>query len=1121
MKKTIIHQFHSGSAYGDAITNSMLLIRRLLLNMGFVSKIYVEQVAPELEHELYPHTKLKLKPEDIILIHHSMGHDIAEWIMSLPGKKILVYHNITPAGFFPEGSAYRHYSLLGRKQLGSFLPIMAASICDSRFNADELADLGYANVTVLPLLIDSDALQNKKWDRSPVEESADLYTILFVGRICPNKCQEDLIAIAGYLKTMLNRPFQLVLVGCYAEEDPYFQKLSARITSAGLNDCVKFTGKISDDKLYGWYRAADLFLCMSEHEGFGVPLIEAMAFDLPVVAFKSSNVPHTMGGAGVLITQKDHCAIAAFIKILSLDRSMKRILVQDQQRHIRQFTQKQMAADLYAFLSDQGIQVPTPPGREPEQTFARPLYQVEGPFESSYSLALVNREVALALDRKNPGEVGLFATEGPGDYVPDSAAIQILPGVENIWKKGRKASRADVVIRNLYPPRVADMDGQINLLYFAWEESMLPFEWVQAFNRHLDGLPVLSEFIKKILIDNGVFLPATAAGCGIDHMMNQAVKPYPLEMKTGYKFLHISSCFPRKGVDLLLTAFARTFTIKDDVGLVIKTFPNIHNTIEEQVARLKKRFHDCPPIEIINQELDMSEIADLYKQCDALVAPSRGEGFGLPMAEAMWHGIPVITTAYGGQSDFCTEDTSWLIDFSFQAAKTHMDLFNSVWMEPDVDHLGQLMKEVRLATPDQLQPRLDKARKHIQQKFSWDRCVSRLTALEQRIRRTKPLSRKKIRLGWISSWNVKCGIASYSAFLTKALPRGDFDIQIFASGQDTALETEDGAVHCWTGCGGEVDSLLTAMEQAHLDALVLQFNFAFFSADHLERIIHFSTMHDIVLIIFFHSTKDVDTPDFKASLSPATRSLAMVDRLLVHGVDDLNLFKSRGIYKNTAIFPHGIVNRLPGAINAADIVKIPPGKIVLASYGFLLPHKGLEQLIEAVAVLKKTRSNLHLLMVNALYPNGVSDETKQQCRDLIDKNQLNDTVTLVTDFLRDEESFALLDTATMVVFPYQVTAESSSAAVRYGLATRKPAVCTPLDIFSDVREVVHTLPGTSAREIARGIEQLLVSPGLLASKQEIQDKWLAVHSWDILGIRLGNMIRGLMEQRVSGKEFFE
>jgi glycosyltransferase involved in cell wall biosynthesis len=134
-----------------------------------------------------------------------------------------------------------------------------------------------------------------------------------------------------------------------------------------------------------------------------------------------------------------------------------------------------------------------------------------------------------------------------------------------------------------------------------------------------------------------------------------------------------------------------------------------------------------------------------------------------------------------------------------------------------------------------------------------------------------------------------------------------------------------------------------------------------------------------------------------------------------------------------------------------------------------------------------------------------------RCVDLIREHEIQESVTMVTDYLTDEESMALLSSAALIVFPYQVTAESSSAAVRHGLATHCPVACTPLEIFSDVSDVVHFLPGVSAQEIAVGLDQLLLDPARLAEKQQLQDQWLADHSWSLLGKRLAGMIKGLWQ----------
>jgi glycosyltransferase involved in cell wall biosynthesis len=338
MTRPVLHQFHAGSAYGDAVTNAMLFIQEMLTRFGFDSQIYVEQIAPELAARLNACRDLAMKKQDAILIHHSMGHDLDPFITALGRKKILVYHNITPAAFFTDNDRVRHYAEKGRQQLKTFRPFMDACVCVSRFNAQELKNLGYADVQVLPMLMDLDALPARPWDTRIVDGAADTYTLLFVGRIAPNKCQEDLIAIARHLGPLLDRPFQLVLVGAYTRTDPYYRKLAGLVRSAGLEKQVRFTGKIPDDQVYGWYRAADLFVCMSEHEGFGVPLIEAMAFDLPVIAFKSSSVPDTLKGAGILVTRKDPKVLAALISVLARDRALKRALIEDQRRRIEEFS---------------------------------------------------------------------------------------------------------------------------------------------------------------------------------------------------------------------------------------------------------------------------------------------------------------------------------------------------------------------------------------------------------------------------------------------------------------------------------------------------------------------------------------------------------------------------------------------------------------------------------------------------------------------------------------------------------------------------------------------------------------------------------------------------------------
>ncbi len=1110
-----IHQFHSGTSAGDAVTNSLFLIKDLFRTAGIHSEIFAEHIPEELRGLVLPFTDYLPEEDHIMLVHHSMGHEQSDWVLHLPVTKILVYHNITPPDFFPSESLNRYYAQKGRDQLQKFASVMTGGIADSEFNARELEKSGYANVQVLPLLFNIGSLWARAADPDILQLSDHSLTILFVGRIAPNKCQHKLVRILAELQQMTQRSCRLVLVGNYEESDSYYREIRNDIISLGLEQQVIITGKISDAELTAWYKVADAFVCMSEHEGFGVPLIEAMVYDLPVIACKNSNIPATMAGAGLVVDSAEIIEVAALLKTVIIDRPLRRSLIQFQRERIAELTWDKLAKNLFSYLNNRGVSLPEISTKLDYKRIRRKCYQIEGPIETSYSLALVNRELAFALARKFPGKVGLFATEGPGDYHPAPGDIDAIPGLSDLVGKGSKRSRADVVIRNLYPPRVVDMDGLINLFYFAWEESGLPYHFVDNFNIYLDGMPVLSRFVKKILIDHGIKLPVAVAGCGYDHVLRIQPETFSGTLPSCFKFLHISSCFPRKGVDVLLEAFCRVFTAGDDVALVVKTFPNIHNNIREQIEEIKRRYENAPAIVLIEEDLPPGQVVDLYRSCDVFVAPSRGEGFGLPMAEAIEYGLPVITTGYGGQTDFCTDETSWLIDYTFEAAKTHLNLWDSVWVEPDINHLGQLMREIRQADRSDLSSRVERGQKLLRDKFTWEICAERVVRLEKWIKKRKPLQDSKIRLAWISPWNVKCGIATYSLFLLQAMKDYDFETMILASDERAPVgRDEDNVIRCWTNKKHQINHLVETLTVVDPDVCVIQFNWAFYALDDLARLIGFIKKKKKVVVVIFHVTKDLPPPHGPATLQSIAEDLSLVDRILVHGIEDLNRLKKWGLVDNVTLFPHGVRELVSlDTVGTRISYGIPEGAFVIASYGFLLPHKGIDSLIESFSILRKKHKNfdLRLILVTALYPEPLLSEAyKERCRRMIEEFGIADAVIFETDFLTDEESISLLGMADLLVFPYQDTAESASGAIRYALSMGIPTAVTPLQIFDDVKDIVHILPGTTVGDIADGIENILFHPQLLQSKRLAQEKWINTHTWSLLGKRLAGILHGLV-----------
>jgi glycosyltransferase involved in cell wall biosynthesis len=646
---------------------------------------------------------------------------------------------------------------------------------------------------------------------------------------------------------------------------------------------------------------------------------------------------------------------------------------------------------------------------------------------------------------------------------------------------------------------------------YGWEESAFPAAWMDDFNQHLDQVATMSEYVTRTLIDNGLSRPCATVGLGVDHFLAMTPEPLAVPLKPGLRFLHNSSAFPRKGVDVLLAAWAKAFTASDPVALIIKTFPNPHNTVLEQLARLAIDHPDHAPIQLINEDLTPGALVSLYQQCQALVAPSRGEGFGLPMAEAMLFELPVIVTGYGGQTDFCTEETAWLVDYQFARAQTHMNLYDSVWAEPSVEHLAGLLREVFAAPTEMIRQRTTLARQQLLSRFTWRAVAERLQVAVQALDQ-QPLFDKSPRLGWLSTWNTPCGIATYSKYLVSHLDAAQVFILANRAAELTGPD-EPNVFRCWNqGWQDELEDLRPLVKSLSINTLLIQFNFGFFKLQFLEHLIQQFSDEGIRIYLVLHSTADVVKPDFNASLRTIVQTLGRVNRILVHSLADLNRLKDFGLIHNVTLFPHGVSQ--PESLPRPPLPKwgldaVVGRRQVIASYGFLLPHKGIAQLIEAFSGLLAEFPNLHLLLVNACYPGIESSEERQRCQTLIQRLEIADQVTMITDFLANEESLSLLNLAQLIVFPYQNTQESSSAAVRQGLVADRPVMCSPLGIFDDVAEAVCFLPGMSVSDIRQGIRDFLKAPEQGEAQIERQRQWRQAHHWGLLARRLWNMIKGI------------
>ena len=329
-------------ATGDATSNHTRLIQELLEGRGIEVRIVVERKTRSGSGAI---SIDKWKADgQVSILQHSIGSEVAQKVIRRKIPIVLNYHNITPSSFFDAWQPEVAKSVArGRQQLGQLAALTVRGIADSEFNAQELRDLGINDVVVSPVLwqMSGSAFQA---EQSTGAVSEDGGTVLFVGRLAPNKCQHDLIAAFTVLSRF--RPqARLVLVGD-ASPPQYRQSLKRLARQLDVHDQMVFTGKVSDKNLFEWYRKSDVFACASEHEGFGVPLVEAMANGLPVVAYDAAAVAETVGNSGIVLRDKRPLTMAMALNQVLGDGQLNQCLrdrgIRSAQRFENSVTREQM-----------------------------------------------------------------------------------------------------------------------------------------------------------------------------------------------------------------------------------------------------------------------------------------------------------------------------------------------------------------------------------------------------------------------------------------------------------------------------------------------------------------------------------------------------------------------------------------------------------------------------------------------------------------------------------------------------------------------------------------------------------------------------------------------------------
>ena len=621
------------------------------------------------------------------------------------------------------------------------------------------------------------------------------------------------------------------------------------------------------------------------------------------------------------------------------------------------------------------------------------------------------------------------------------------------------------------------------------------FEKIRSLSQ-ADALLAISEFVAceglRLLPDFRGMMVTIGGGIGSE-FRESPPNPHTVEVRRKFglsrKFvLYVASFDQRKNQANLIRAFAEnkgTFRGEYQLALAGGGDPQVFTQLESIAAECGLAADD---LKLLGRVTDR-ELITLYSSCSLFVFPPLSEGLGMPPLEAAACGAVVIGSATSSipevigwenalfnphnPSSIAAKMREALLDQSFRAESRRLapaQIAKYNWARSATTALDALKKIAVRSTPTPV--RVNSDQDLIENSFCEDlvepdlfevsRCAVIIGAQEQ-----SPWRRLPAKVGWVSSWGARCGIADYSMHLIQ-----HYEVKpiVFASYRGTVNPSEDTTViRCWEeGKGDYLVELETAINKHEIDIVHIQFNFGFFDFESFRRFVFSLTGTGKSIFVTLHSTLDqFEEPTWR--LSWIANALKICSRIFVHSVHDVQRLSELGISETVTLIPLGLVqysSTMDHSTNSA---------VTIATYGFALPGKGLEEAVEAVSILKKEGINVRLKMMNADYQDssGISSSTILKIKQKIDEYGLDELVTTNFDFNGEEQVYSSLSEADIILFPYTKTGESGSAAVRAAMSLNKIVAITPLPIFDDIRDAAFLLPGVTPKEIASGLSALI------------------------------------------------
>ncbi len=487
----------------------------------------------------------------------------------------------------------------------------------------------------------------------------------------------------------------------------------------------------------------------------------------------------------------------------------------------------------------------------------------------------------------------------------------------------------------------------------------------------------------------------------------------------------------------------------------------------------------------MKQSISYKELATLMQSSALLVAPSRGEGFGLPLAEAMLLNVPVVTTGYSGQTDFCTNDTAWLVDYSLVPSNAHVSSKGALWAEPSV---ASLSKQMRAALKDVTASRakLAQAQMLLTAHFKWSDVARRVCQAVGETLYTSSTTRSgppTVHIDLVSTWEQVCGIATYSQHLFATPALQQTLTNVFARElRDDDTPTIGGPVvsRPWGYDGTGIRRLAESLGAGRSDIIWFQHHPGFFSDDDMVALTGALERSAYRLkVITLHNVLETITNRPAAWVS-------QFDIIVVHTQSDADLLAARGV--RAMVIPHGILAR-------ESQPKQRAATFTVGTFGFLYPHKNIPLLVEALALARSFEPALRLKLLNCVRKDPVSYKELVRVQGLVHALGVENALETDFTFLSDDEIIEQLQECDLLCFPYGTSTESATGAVRIALAADRPLLCSQSSVLNDVLPLALVLTRLDARSIADALITLSASPAICALRDPQRKTYVELRTY--------------------------